>query len=124
MNRVRFVGLDVHAKTIAVAVAGANGGEVRSLGMISNREIRKLIKRLEPMEQLRVCYEAGPTGYALYWQLTALGVKCEVVAPTSGSREIDAPGDAGSDGGSASIAGDRPSLGDHDRGRIGRDLSL
>ena len=35
-----------------------------------------------PAEQLRVCYEAGPTGYVLYWQLTALGVKCEVVAPT------------------------------------------
>ena len=25
---------------------------------------------------------AGPTGYVLYWQLTALGVRCEVVAPT------------------------------------------
>jgi transposase len=31
---------------------------------------------------LRVCYEAGPTGYVLYWQLSELGVKCEVVAPT------------------------------------------
>jgi hypothetical protein len=46
MNSVRFVGLDVHAKTVAVAVAEANGGEVRSLDMIPNREgsIRKLIK--------------------------------------------------------------------------------
>jgi transposase len=33
-------------------------------------------------EQLRVCYEAGPTGYVLYWQLVALGMKCDVVAPT------------------------------------------
>ena len=59
-------------------------GEVRSLGMIPNRpeSIRKLVKKLGPAEQLRVCYEAGPTGYVLYWQLTALGVKCEVVAPT------------------------------------------
>ena len=31
---------------------------------------------------MRVCYEAGPTGYVVYWQLTALGVSCEVVAPT------------------------------------------
>ena len=44
--------------------------------------IRKLVKKLGPAEQLRVCYEAGPTGYVVYWQLTALGVKCEVVAPT------------------------------------------
>ena len=29
-----------------------------------------------------MCYEAGPTGYVVYWQLTALGVNCEVVAPT------------------------------------------
>ncbi len=28
-----------------------------------------------------VCYEAGPCGYALYWQLVGLGVICEVVAP-------------------------------------------
>jgi transposase len=40
------------------------------------------LKKLGPVKQLRVCYEAGPTGYVVYWQLTALGVKCEVVAPT------------------------------------------
>ena len=83
MKKVRFVGLDVHADTIAVAVAEPDG-EVRSLGMIPNRpeSIRKLVKKLGPAEQLRVCYEAGPTGYVMYWQLTALGVRCEVVAPT------------------------------------------
>src|SRR5437868_8389341 len=32
--------------------------------------------------QLRICYEAGPCGYVLYWQLTELGAVCEVVAPT------------------------------------------
>ena len=31
---------------------------------------------------MRACYEAGPTGYVLYWQLTELGVECTVVAPT------------------------------------------
>jgi hypothetical protein len=29
---------------------------------------------------LKVCYEAGPTGHALYWELTRLGVQCEVIA--------------------------------------------
>ena len=83
MKKVRFLGLDVHAETIAVAVAEPDG-EVRSVGIIPNREeaVRKLVKKLGPGEQLQACYEAGPTGYVLYWQLTALGVRCEVVAPT------------------------------------------
>src|SRR5208283_5870693 len=82
-EKVRFLGLDVHAETIAVAVAEPDG-EVRSLGTIANREesIRKLVKKLGPPEHLRACYEAGPTGYVLYWQLTQLGVECAVVAPT------------------------------------------
>jgi len=61
-EKVRFLGLDVHAETIAVAVAEPDGS-VRSLGMIANRaeSIRKLVKRLGPVEQLKACYEAGPT---------------------------------------------------------------
>jgi len=83
MSKVRFVGLDVHAETIAVAIAEP-GGEVRSLGIVPNRaeSIRKLVKKLGSPADLRVCYEAGPCGYVLYWQLTELGVRCEVVAPT------------------------------------------
>jgi transposase len=82
-NKVRFLGLDVHAETIAVAIAEPDG-EVRSLGTIVNRteSIRKMIKKLGPVEQLQACYEAGPTGYVLYWQLAELGVACEVIAPT------------------------------------------
>jgi transposase len=77
------LGLDVHAETIAVAVAEPDG-EVRSLGTIANREesIRKFIKKLGPAEQLRACYEAGPTSFVLYGQLTQLGVECTVVSPT------------------------------------------
>ena len=82
-NKVRFLGLDVHAETIAIAIAEPDG-EVRSLGTIANRadSIRKLVKKLGPVAQLKACYEAGPTGYVLYWQLAELGVACEVIAPT------------------------------------------
>lgn len=80
----RFVGLDVHAATIAVAVAeGSRNGEVRSLGIIPNEPaaVRKLVQKLGK-KGLRTCYEAGPTGFALYWQLAELGVPCDVIAPT------------------------------------------
>lgn len=85
MSKLRFVGLDVHAETIVAAVAEESSkGEVRSLGTIPNRleSIRKLIGKLGPAGNLRVCYEAGPTGYVLYWQLTQMGVACEVIAPS------------------------------------------
>ena len=83
MSKIRFVGLDVHADTIAAAVA-EEGGEVRSLGTIPNRleSVRKMIGKLAPVGTLKCCYEAGPTGYVLYWQLAQLGVACEVIAPS------------------------------------------
>ena len=79
----RFVGLDVHKDTIAMAVAEP-GGEVRSVGVVPNDgdSVRRLVRRLEGPEDLHVCYEAGPCGYVLYWQLAKLGVRCDVVAPT------------------------------------------
>ena len=83
MSKIRFLGLDVHADTIAAAIAEPNG-EVRPLGLIPNRleAIRKLVAKLGPVKNLKACYEAGPTGYTLYWQLAALGVRCEVIAPS------------------------------------------
>jgi transposase len=38
--------------------------------------------KLGPATNLRVCYEAGPTGYVLYWQLTQMGIACQVIAPS------------------------------------------
>jgi transposase len=88
MNKVitgvrRFVGLDVHAETIAAAIAEKDQ-TVRALGTIANREedVRRLVKKLNEGGAWTACYEAGPTGYALYWQLTKLGIPCVVIAPT------------------------------------------
>jgi transposase len=52
-EKLRFLGLDVHAETIAVAIAEP-AGEVRSLGTIPNRadSLRKLIRKLGPAEKL------------------------------------------------------------------------
>ncbi len=81
----KYVGLDVHKATIAVAVAEANGGEVRYFGEISNtpEAIQKLVKQLRKGEAaLSFCYEAGPCGYGIHRQLSDLGWDCQVVAPS------------------------------------------
>jgi transposase len=54
MSKLRFVGLDVHAESIAVAVAEM-GDEVRSLGIIPNRleSVRKMIGKLAPLGTLK-----------------------------------------------------------------------
>lgn len=82
-KNTRFVGLDVHAETIAVAVAEGRG-QVRSMGTVENRAqaVERVLRKVGKPQELKVCYEAGPTGYALYWQLTALGFECEVIAPS------------------------------------------
>lgn len=80
----RFVGLDVHAETIAVATAAPGSGPEELLGTVPNTpdSIARLIHKLGGGEGLRVCYEAGPCGYVIYRQLVALGAHCDVVAPT------------------------------------------
>jgi hypothetical protein len=56
MSKVRFIGLDVHADTIAASVAEPDG-EVRPLGIIPNRleSIRKLVAKVGPVNQLKAC---------------------------------------------------------------------
>jgi transposase len=81
---IRYVGLDVHADAIAVAVADAGREKAESWGTIPHRAdtVARLMRKLGPAKSLRVCYEAGPCGYGLYWQVVALGIACTVVAPT------------------------------------------
>jgi transposase len=84
MKHKHFVGLDVHANSISVAVAPGGGGEVRSLGVVANDigALRKLLKKVGDIKAMKLCYEAGPCGYALYWELVELGAECLVVAPS------------------------------------------
>ena len=55
----------------------------RARSPTSPRPCGSLIERLaEKHGRLRVCYEAGPCGYGLHRQITALGHDCTVVAPS------------------------------------------
>jgi transposase len=89
-----FVGIDTSKLRNAVAVAdGGRRGEVRFLGEIENNgtSTAKLVRKLAAKHRrLTFCYEAGPTGYGLYRQISSLGHECIVVAPSLIPRK---PGD-------------------------------
>jgi transposase len=78
-----FVGLDVHKDSISAAVLRPRL-EVPEVEKISSDEeaVRRFIGRLQQPQRLRVCYEAGPTGFGVARLLTAMGVSCVVVAPS------------------------------------------
>lgn len=83
-NNTKYVGLDVSKEEIAVAIAEEGRGKPRYFGMISHtpEAIRKLVKKLGKPENLKVCYEAGPTGYPLYRMFMSMGIECDVIAPS------------------------------------------
>jgi transposase len=80
-----FVGMDVHKTTISISVAeDERSGPVRFIGVIPNtaEAVTKIAKQLARHGQLDFCYEAGGCGYGTHRQLTALGHKCTVAAPS------------------------------------------
>ena len=81
MENVRFVGLDVHADSIVIAVAEPGRGEPGNLSTIGN-DTGLLLKRLRRLGKVKCCYEAGPTGFGLQRALAAEGIDCVVVAPS------------------------------------------
>ena len=70
-----------------VHAAGGGGGEARLYGTIANdlhalEKVFTKLRKAHPGAELRVCYEAGPTGFVIARRLAQLKIHCTVVAPS------------------------------------------
>jgi transposase len=82
---VVYVGLDVHKDSITIAVAreGREAAEDWKAIPHDGVRLRKVLEMLARNgESLKVCYEAGPTGFGLCRRLREAGIDCMVVAPS------------------------------------------
>jgi len=78
-----YLALDVHKNSITAGALepGATSAVMTRIGP-DDAAVRRLIGKFSDRKQLKVCYEAGPTGFALARALTKWGVDCEVIAPS------------------------------------------
>lgn len=82
---VVYVGMDVHKDSIVIAVAREGREPAETWKTIPHDavQLRKALKSLtQKGEVLRICYEAGPTGFGLCRSLRKAGLDCVVVAPS------------------------------------------
>jgi transposase len=90
-QNITHVALDDSKRTITAGILrpGAEEPELRSFPNEPGH-LRRCFARLQREGALRICYEAGPAGYDLYRQFTALGIPCQVMARPLTPRK---PGD-------------------------------
>ena len=91
------LGLDVHRDTISVATLPPDAASAAVERIPSDEAaVLAFVGRFAEPGRLRVCYEAGPTGYELARLLHAQGVACQVIAPSlipraAGDKARDRP---------------------------------
>ena len=78
------VGMDVHKRSIALAMRGPDGSVGERTIPNDPKAVARWLRKMkrEAVGPLRCAYEAGPCGYELQRQLQAEGVECQVIAPS------------------------------------------
>ena len=83
IRTLRFVGLDVHRDSIAIAVAPLDGPVEHFVEMAHHLpKLRKFFEKLLEGGPVKACYEAGGCGFVLQRAMASWGVPCEVIAPS------------------------------------------
>jgi len=94
MYRILKIGMDVHSKNFTLcAMEPVIGEEDRVFATVKvTPDYKNVLQFIENVKQklgpdneydIQCGYEAGCLGYSLYHQLTAAGVKCVILAPTT-----------------------------------------
>jgi len=86
MKKVMYIALDVHKKNIVMGLSEKNGkAEVAGEFFNTDTGVKKFLKKLKKISEeydVKICYEAGPCGYALKRILDEHGYYCEIAAPS------------------------------------------
>jgi transposase len=97
MNEILYLGFDVHKDSVVIAYALGSGGEPKHYGKCasSNLAVERALNRIckkfgVDKQDIRIAYEAGPSGFILVRRLLQLGYDTIVVAPSKMER---APGE-------------------------------
>jgi len=76
-----FIGMDTSKKSIAMTFTD-DAGEIKNIKMAYNPQaVVSFVQRHYTGKRVAFAYEAGPTGYGLYDELTKNGFHCMVVSP-------------------------------------------
>jgi transposase len=95
MKTSYYIGLDVHKDSIAVAFTKAGErkeptyfGECGGSVLAAERCLRRVAAKLGvALRDLKVCYEAGPSGFVLARRFLRLGLECVVMSPSRSERK-------------------------------------
>ena len=84
MKSIAYAGLDVHKDKIVVVIMPEKGeGPICERSLRNDSlEVKKFFVRWDKLFELRCCYEASSCGYVVHRWLKAIGIACEVVAPS------------------------------------------
>ena len=97
MNSILYVGLDVHTSNYTICTYEpeydriSREVQVKPDYKLIKKYVDNLRKEMGKNREVICGYEAGCLGYSLYRQLTALGINCVILAPTTMERPVCYP---------------------------------
>ena len=97
MNSILYVGLDVHTTNYTICTYELEFDRISRQVQVEpdykliKKYIDNLKKEMGKNRKVICGYEAGCLGYSLYRQLTAVGIDCVILAPTTMERPVSYP---------------------------------